>query len=354
MHFRKVLWILALVCVIASPAIAHKYTGKTAPFPMNNGVDTRDYFEGFEGAWPPDGWTAMSNSGHADIEAWYQGTNAYEGAYAATCEWDPDLIPQDNVLSFMHTVTVGEDHLNFWISGSAYWSANYDCTVEVNGDVLYSWAANVVDDWVFVLVDVDLEAYLDQTVEIAFRYAGMDGAAIYLDSVGLNEGYEPPPPPEPPVNDTCDGALSSYDFELPPGGFTFMTDNTLANPDYPLASGSCTGYSASGNDVVYYVCLDQGDVLDVSMQCGFDASLYIIADCSDPFGSCLAGADATISEGLEEILGFVAPYDGVFFVIVSAYSSGIGPIEVYGTNYGDGCDVATEDATFDGLKSLYR
>lgn len=353
MRFRTMLFVLALVCVAAMPAIAAKDTSKTAPYHYNYPSDSRDVFEGFEGDFPPAGWTLVSNSGHADIENWYQGTIAFEGVGAATCEWDPDLIPQDNVLSFMHTVAAGEDHLNFQISGSAYWSANYNCTVEVNGDILYDWAANVVDDWVFVLVDVDLAAYMGTEVEIAFRYTGLDGAAIYLDAVGLNEGYEPPPPPEPPLNDTCEGALDNG-FELMPGAFTYMTDNTEANADYPLATGSCTGYSASGNDVVYYVCLDQGDVLDVSMQCGFDASLYLISDCADPYGTCLAGADNTVSEGLEEIIGFVAPYDGMFYVVVSAYGSGTGPIEVFGTNYGDGCVVATESTTFDGLKSLYR
>jgi hypothetical protein len=348
------LFVLALVCVAAFPALAHKDTAKTAPYHMSNGIDSREVFEGFEGAFPPAGWTTVANGGHTDIEAWYQGSvSVFEGLYAAHCDWDPDLVPQDNVMSFMHTVAAGEDHLNFQIAGSAYWSINYDVTVEVDGVVLYSWAANVVDNWVFMLVDVDLTAYMGQTVEIAFRYAGVDGAAIYLDAVGLNEGYEPPPPPEPPLNDTCEGAYANG-FELMSGAFSYMTDNTLANADYPLASGSCTGYSASGRDVVYYVCLDQGEQLDVSMQCGFDASLYLIADCADPFGSCLAGADATISEGLEEIIGFIAPYDGIFYIVVSAYSSGTGPIEVYGTNYGDGCEVATESTTFDGLKSLYR
>ncbi len=353
MRFRTLLLVLALLCVAAAPALAYKDTAKTAPYAMNGGTDTRDYFEGFEGAWVPAGWAVFSASGHTDIENWYQGTNAFEGMYAATIEWDPDLVPQDCLLSFTHAIGAGENHLNFQISGSAYWSTNYDCTVEVNGDILYSWAANVVDNWVFQLVDIDLSAYDGQTVEIGFRYTGMDGAAIYLDAVGLNEGYEPPPPPEPPLNDTCQGALDN-NFELMPGAFSYDTDNTNAAADYPLTAGDCTGYSASGQDVIYYVCLDQGEMLDVSMQCGFDASLYIIGDCADAEATCLAGADNTVSEGLEEIIGFVAPYDGMYFVVVSAYSSGVGPINVYGTNYGDGCVIATESTSFGGLKSLYR
>ena len=348
MRFRTLLFVLALVCVLAAPALAHKYTGKTAPFQMNSTPDNRDYFEGFEGAWVPGGWTAVSNSGHVDIEAWFQGTNGFDGLYAAECQWDPDLVPQDNVMSFNHTIVAGETHLNFMISGSQYWSANYDCTVEVDGAILYSWAANVVADWTYELVDVDLSAYLGTTVNIAFRYTGMDGAAIYIDNVGLNEGYEPPPPPEAPLNDTVQGALDNG-FEIAPGAFSYTGDTTNANSDYPLASGSCTGYSFSGAEVIYYICLDQGDILDVTMiNGGFDASMYLMTDPADPFGSCVIGADDP-----EEFV-YTAEADAMYYLVVGAYSSGLGTYEIVGTNYGDGCVVATESTTFDGLKSLYR
>jgi hypothetical protein len=359
MRLRAMLLVMVMVCVAALPALANKEMAKSAPSPMNssNTVYARDIFEGFEGSWPPAGWTTFSNSGHVPGETWYQGDNLigtpFEGNFMATCEWDPDLIFQDNILSFNHTVNALESHLNFQISGSQYWSANYDCTVEVDGVVVYSWAANVLADWTYQLVDIDLSAYLGQTIEIAFRYTGLDGAAIYLDAVGLNEGYEPPPPPEPPLNDTCEGAWDN-NFEILPGAFSYDTDNTDANADYALVYPSCTGYSVSGQDVVWYVCLNEGEVLDVSMQCGFDASLFIVTDCADPQNTCVAGADATVSEGLEEIIGFTAPADGMYYVIVSAYGSGTGPINVYGTNYGGGCVIATEETSFGGIKSIYR
>lgn len=358
MRIRTLLLILALVGLVALPALAQKAPSKTAPTNLVFNGDSRDVFEGFEGAWPPAGWTTASASGHVAPEAWYQGDSVagtpYEGSYMATIEYDPDLLDQDATLSFYHMVAAGEDHLNFWISGSAYWSINYDCTVEINGASVYSWAANVVDNWVYQLVDIDLTAYTGQNIEIAFRYTGNDGAAIYLDAIGLNAGQEPPPPPEAPLNDTCEGA-SDNGFELLPGMFSYEADNTYASNDYPLEyTGSCTGYSATGNDVVYYVCLNQGDMLDVTMTCSFDNSLYIIADCGDAQGSCVAGADATVG-GVEEILGFVAPADGLYYVIATGYSSsGIGPMTISGTNYGGGCVVATEETSFDSLKSMYR
>ena len=359
MRIRTLLMVIALVGIVALPALAlDKVPSKTAPRNIYTPQETRDIFEGFEGAWPPAGWTTVSNSAHLPGETWYQGDivagTPFEGDYMATNEWDPDLVPQDNVLSFYHTVAAGEDHLNFQISGSQYWSANYDCTVEIDGVQVYSWAANVLADWTYQLVDVDLSGYMGDTIEIAFRYTGLDGAAIYLDAVGLNEGYEPPPPPEAPLNDTCVGAYDNG-FEIMPGAFSYETDTTAANNDYPLVTtDSCTGYSASGNDVVYYVCLDEGEMLDITMTCDFDNSMYIITDCGDAQYTCVAGADATVS-GVEEILGFVAPADGMYYIIVSAWgSSGYGPVTLTGTNYGGGCIVATEDTSFDSLKSMYR
>ncbi len=252
----------------------------------------------------------------------------------------------------MIDVAGGEYVLSFFMAGSLGnpWDLNVAETVEVNGTTVFDFDSNVTAGFTWEQFFVDLSAYDGQMVTITFRYAGIDGDLHLLEAVMVDDGTGYVfTPPEAPENDTCEGA-----FELMPGAFDLATDNTLAANDYPLASGSCTGYSATGNDVVYYVCLDQGEMLDVSMQCGFDASLYIITDCADPMNSCVAGADATVSQGLEEILGFVAPYDAIYYVIVSAYSGGTGPINVYGTNYGSGCEVATEPTTFDGLKSLYR
>ncbi len=352
---KYLLWGLAFALMAAVMAMAAKEAPRSAHHPHHpTATDTRDSFEGFEGAWLPEGWQFYSASGHMDQENWYHGTEAYEGSFCAAIDFDPDLLPQDCLLTFEHMVKEGEDHLNFWIAGSDYHSANYDCTVEINEHTVYSWADNAVGSYVYSLVDLDLSEHLGQSVDIGFRYQGVDGAALYLDAVGLNEGVEPPPPPEPPANDTCEDIYYSWDHELAPGAFSIWTDNTLANPDYSLTYPSCTGYSCSGRDVVYSVCLQAGEQLDVAMQCSFDAALYIITDCDDPQNSCVAGADATVSEGYEEIMGFVAPANAIYYIIVSAYSDGSGPIELFGVNYGSGCIIATEEQTLDGMKAMYR
>lgn len=137
-------------------------------------------------------------------------------------------------------------------------------------------------------------------------------------------------------------------FVIPPGPFSFAGDNTLAGADYPMAASSCTGYSVSGQDLVWFVCMHEGDVLDVTMTSTFDASLFLVSDCADPFNSCVIGADDP------ETFVYTAAADGIYYLICSAYSSGIGAFTIDGMLIGEGCVVATENASWDSLKSLYR
>jgi hypothetical protein len=360
MKMRKVILAVMAIALMVTPALASEKAAQKMDietFMANNpfhgpAMDGRDYFEGFEGGvMPPAGWT-VGTTNVAGLTWTIGATSAglLEGAATAYCPYDITNF-SDETMSFDQMIDVagGEYVLSFFMAGAlgTDWDLNVAETVEVNGTTVFDFDSNVTASFVFEQYFVDLSAYDGQMVNITFRYAGIDGDLHVVDAVMVDDGTGYVfTPPEAPENDTCDGAI-----EILPGAFSFMTDNTLAANDYPLASGSCTGYSATGNDVVYYAYLETDELLEVSMQCGFDASLYIITDCADPMGSCVAGADDTVSEGLEEI-SFMAPADGLYYIIVSAYSSGTGPIEVYGTNHGGG--IATEPTTFDGLKSLYR
>ncbi len=354
MKMRAILLVI-LVTFVATMAFAgEKVPSKVGYRGLPSAPSQRDLFEGFEGTFPPAGWTLASASGHVAPENFYQGDSSngtpIEGLYNMVCEWDPDLVDQDNTMSFSHAIIAGEDNLNFWISGSVTWMANYDLAVEVNGTQLYSWQATYAGpDWTDEFVNIDLSAYMGTTANIVLRYTGNDGAAIYIDAMMIDDGtgWAPPPPPAAPLNDTCDGAWDN-DFVIAPGAFSYAGDNTYANADYGMDSGSCTGYSVSGQDLVWAVCMNQGDVLDVTMTSSFDASFFLITDCADPFNSCVIGADDP------ETFSYTAAADGVYYLICSAYSSGLGAFTIDGTLTGDGCIVATEDKSWDGLKSLYR
>jgi hypothetical protein len=154
--------------------------------------------------------------------------------------------------------------------------------------------------------------------------------------------------PTPPENDTCDMAVANGYF-IVPGPIALSGDNTLANADYPLTTNTCTGYTASGRDVVWVVDMTDGMQITVTMNCGFDDSIYLIYDCDDPTGSCVAGDDQYPSGST-----FTYTHVGAamrYFLIVSAYSSGVGTFTVDGTLTGG---IAVESQTWGTVKALYR
>ena len=119
-------------------------------------------------------------------------------------------------------------------------------------------------------------------------------------------------------NDTCAGAI-----DVSQGG-VFTGDTTHARNDYtPLQSGfgGCTGYSAHSNDVVYRVTLQPGERVQASLDAAWDSSLYLITDCANASGSCVAGQD----NGNPEQIDFTSQAGGTYFLIVDGYGSARGP-----------------------------
>jgi hypothetical protein len=128
-------------------------------------------------------------------------------------------------------------------------------------------------------------------------------------------------PQPPPPNDQCSGALPIE--RCTAGGL--QGDSFLATNNYdPSIPGpSCTGYSASGKDVTYVMNLNQGDIVHLDYVLPADASFYIVTDCANVSGTCLIGADDTVT-GEHEIIDWTAPYAGTFYVILDSWTSGYG------------------------------
>lgn len=126
-------------------------------------------------------------------------------------------------------------------------------------------------------------------------------------------------------NDDCAGA-EQYGYFIERCTAGSLQDNSVAATDnYNLGSPSCTGYSTAGLDVVYYMDLNAGDLCDfvyTSFNC--DGSFYIVTDCADPTGSCVIGADDTLTGDPESILGWTVPATGRYYLILDNYSSGCG------------------------------
>ncbi len=305
----------------------------------------RAYLEGFEGAFPPVGWTqTITNPAYTWVQDF---ATPYEGAAAAYVPWQADIgVPQYEVLSFTHLIdsAANEDHLIFATEGSMYWATNANFTVEVNGNEVYNFLNEfTAGNWIWDLVDVDLSAYDGQTVTIAFIYAGNDGADHYFDAVSLDEGAPPPPPP--PANDLCENAI-----DLQAQGLTvFDVDLCLAADDYSAPSGGCTGYSSDGKDLVYKIHLNQDETFSASMQGTHDAALWLVTDCADAAGTCVAGADETVSEGYETIT-YVAAAAAWYYMIVDGY----GTDACSATTVTIDAPVGNENASWSDVKSMYR
>jgi redox-sensitive bicupin YhaK (pirin superfamily) len=184
----------------------------------------------------------------------------------------------------------------------------------------------------------------DFTADGTYFVAVTGYSASYSGTYVLTVSEAEPPPPAP-ENDTCEGALAL------PFGTTFTFDNTGATNAYTTSNGGCTGYTANGNDVVYYVELVEDQQFTVQCQTDYDIAIYLVTDCADIDGTCVAGADNTVSEGFEEIVFDAGENPGTYYLILDGYSSsgyaGIWTVTVDGV-------VPTDDTTFGGIKSMYR
>ncbi len=347
---KRMLIIVLALLVVSSVAFAGKMLPdakfSTEPYtPMGS----RDYTEGFEGAFPPAGWTqGITNPNFT----WHQYSPGGEGTYCANCFYDPALVPQFETLCFSHTLVVDELYLSFLAMSSYYWGVdpyqNYDIYVTVDGGVVWSFRADgTTNNYVWDPYGVDLATFgfvAGQTVEICFVYEGSDGAQAGFDAIKVGEVYVPPPPPE---GDVCETALP-----IPSGDFSIDGSNVGFANDYPLVyTDSCTGYSASGLDVVYYTNLEVDDVFTVTMDTvgDWDDSIYLITDCADPQYSCVAGDDAYPDMST---FTYTATVAGTYYLIVSAYSSGVGEYTIFGFNGGSTTPVET--ASWGSIKALYR
>ena len=171
-------------------------------------------------------------------------------------------------------------------------------------------------------------------------YSSSTGSYLCIGSLGVA--------PTPPDNDTCAMAIANGYF-ITPGPFSLAGDNTLANADYPLTTSTCTGYTATGRDVVWVVDMEEGQQLTVTMNAVYDDSIYLIYDCSDPTGSCVAGDDAYPSGST-----FSYTHTGPatrYYLIASAYASGTGTFTIDGDLTGS---IAVESSTWGVVKALYR
>lgn len=147
--------------------------------------------EGFDGVFPPAGWTQVIT---LSSNTWEQGNptnynfNAIDptSTNSAICSW----IAQ-NQDEFLITPLVqlgsGTAFVEFYAGYSTQWLSNATMSLLISTDgsnYTQIWTAeNDGQDWSWRLKNVDLSAYADQSIKLAWRYLGNDGDLVGLDGV---------------------------------------------------------------------------------------------------------------------------------------------------------------------------
>jgi hypothetical protein len=348
------------VALIAVPTLAEKPAedARTAPAgwtpPPGTTVLTGEFLdEGFEGTFPPSGWSEVETA--PAPYNWAKDTLVpHSGAYEARIQWTAAYTQDEELIAGpidLSSASPTDLYFLFWISGSPFWSSNANTEVFISSDgstwtLVWDALSDLTGTFVWTEVAVDVGAYAGGDLYLRFKYSGTDGADVYLDDVSV--GYYTPP--VPPLNDTCAGAEANG-FLIPAAGpFVLTGNNALASHDYTLSSGSCTGYSATGRDVVWVVDMVPGSVLDVAMTTtGWDDSIYLITDCADPHNTCVAGADA-FPDGSVFSYTHLGPF-ARYYLIVSAYASGVGDFTVTGSLT---APISVESSSWGQVKAQYR
>lgn len=296
--------------------------------------------EGFEGSYPPAGWTQTGNPSVTGIHRWYQSSDSsyiHTGAASALIQWQT-VRTQDEFLTSPPLDLSGASgtglRLSFWWYTDPFWAANADFQIHLSSDnVTYTTVWKMADlgesGWAWRNTVLDVGSYAGGNLWVAFRYKGKNGADLALDDVRV--GYLPAP--APPPNDDCAGAAADSAYILSqPGPFVLFGDNTFALPDYPLTMpGSCTGFSHTGKDLVWVVDLPALHDFAATMTTtgGWDDTLFLVSDCADPAGSCLDGDNALPDGSTVTYSNGTASVQRVYLV-ASGYAQGAGQFTVTG------------------------
>jgi hypothetical protein len=199
---RKSILLFTLVALLATTSsLALEKFGEASPALTPLGGDF--LFEGFEGSFPPTGWTSMT-SGAA--YPWVQSDlQAYDGIYSAYVQWGEAGQVQDEWLVTEAVNTTGMTGLKLEFQETGAFWADYGMEHEIlvsttiPGDpgaftsVLVMTPATYPADWLNTAgtwgrLEVDLSAYAGMaTVYVAIRYQGEYGDDWWVDDLRIFE-----------------------------------------------------------------------------------------------------------------------------------------------------------------------
>mgnify|MGYP002638767752 FL=1 len=196
--------------------------------------------EGFEGTFPPAGWTIINDG---DPNGWilstsgaHTGTNAAKISYGAIAHDDWLVTPELEVVS--------GDSIILWAkNGSSSWTDEFNVMLSTTGnekaDFTITLASAVATGTVYERLAYDLTPYAGSNVHVAFQAISTDQLSLYIDDVAGPEIYVAPVPPVASTNpapaDEATGVglaqVLSWGASFGADGydFNFGTDNPPTN-----------------------------------------------------------------------------------------------------------------------------
>jgi N-acetylmuramoyl-L-alanine amidase len=311
------------------------------------------FSEGFEGAtFPPTGWT-LQTAGPPAPYTWGRATDTLivqagvgaalvAGVYAGTQdEW---------LISPMVRVGSTDHGLSF------YWSGNHDYSYATNATCLVrpkgagSWTtvwslANEPTATPFIYRErvVDMTPFAGDSLQFAFRVAGVNGPDFGIDDVALGNFA----PTAAPVNDHCAGAI-----ELGSGNFDQSGVTVYANNDWDASTTSnpqpCVQEVLDGPDVVYQLHAQVGDSLFAQVTGQWNPGIYLLSDCGVPIPSCPAGA-YPLDDSSPPYFRYQFTSAGTYFLVVDGPAGNSGPFRLQGTFKGTTTGVPFGGQPFGGF-----
>jgi hypothetical protein len=172
---------------ISNTGDGHLVWGITIEELGRKGSDTTLY-EGFEGTFPPAGWTVVNNDG--GTQTWVQYSSSYHtGLYSAACRWESSTLWNDDWLITPRISVGSNDSLSFWYMA---YSTSFPESLEVRlstttNDVsaftTLLWAGSQLVNLTWEEKKIELGKYSRGKVYIAFVYKGLDEFRIMVDDV---------------------------------------------------------------------------------------------------------------------------------------------------------------------------
>jgi subtilisin family serine protease/N-acetylneuraminic acid mutarotase len=284
--------------------------GEAAPSPESRPVPAAGptgvlLTEGFEGGVmpPPGGWTTVDTHPTRNwtiVDAATYPSFVHTGNYAGWVNYDTPIASDEWLLTPAIDLTgIPDASLVFWVYANNNWcpSGGVGATLKLivtdaaGTPIATEWDQCVDETWPYPSqyhqVTVDLSAYQNQTVKLAWRYVGIDGDSVGLDDISLTgTGGTPVITLEPEYQKGTGNPCDVLHYSVTLHNSTGLSDSfdiSYSGHTWPVSGPSLVGPVADGAETTFQV--------DVTIPC--DAAC---PDCDQVVVDAVAQASPVASD----------------------------------------------------------